>query len=372
MMTISSIKVSGTVVLLLLLVSQLFAADDGALILERANSNENTYSRGEFVSYLKGNVVFRYDDIRISADEATWWKSQGVVNFKNKVVVERKNQYMTCDRLNFTRRNNLLTASGKFFFQDSSQLATLTGNDAEYRADKRNFVLRGNPLLVRRDSSETDTLFISGKVMNYTDSVKMATVTDNVKIRKGRLLAVCKKADYFTKENSAQLRVKPEVFYDNHKVIGDSVDLLFGKESLKSARVIGNSHGRYAESSAKAPMDTTITHIWSDSLFLTVSDSGSLDSLYAYGKVLSRYFAKEDSASSNEASGKMMVLSFGENGKVDKAVIRGNARSVYHIEEKDGRGRNEASGDQIIVTFEMGRARLLKLLGSTRGIYFPQ
>ncbi|MFW5812997.1 MAG: hypothetical protein ACOCXC_01610 [Fibrobacterota bacterium] len=363
-----------TVLLVAALISALpfgvLASDDGALILKRADRNENIYSNGEFISHLRGDVVFHYDDMRIRADEATWRKSQGVVSFRNGVKVERERQILTCNWLHFTRKSNFIRANGNFFFHDSSEYTTLSGREAEYDVKSRDFLLRGKPLLVRKDTVENDTLFISGTRMSYADSSKQATVTENVRIRKGKLEATCRKADYFTKKDNAQLRIKPEVFYENHKVIGDSVDLYFGKESLKSARVIGNSHGRYAEIS-KSSKDTTITHIWSDSLHLTVSDSGMLDSLYAFGRVQSKYFLEGDSTRANEASGKLMVLSFRDDGKVDRAVINGNARSIYYIEEADGRGRNEASGDQIVVMFELGKARLLKLRGSARGKYFP-
>ncbi len=363
-----------TVLLVAVLISALpfgvLASDDGALILKRADRNENIYSNGEFISHLRGDVVFHYDDMRIRADEATWRKSQGVVSFRNGVKVERERQILTCNWLHFTRKSNFIRANGNFFFHDSSEYTTLSGREAEYDVKSRDFLLRGKPLLVRKDTVENDTLFISGTRMSYADSSKQATVTENVRIRKGKLEATCRKADYFTKKDNAQLRIKPEVFYENHKVIGDSVDLYFGKESLKSARVIGNSHGRYAEIS-KSSKDTTITHIWSDSLHLTVSDSGMLDSLYAFGRVQSKYFLEGDSTRANEASGKLMVLSFRDDGKVDRAVINGNARSIYYIEEADGRGRNEASGDQIVVMFELGKARLLKLRGSARGKYFP-
>ncbi|MDR0307960.1 MAG: hypothetical protein LBI42_14135 [Chitinispirillales bacterium] len=389
------------------------ATTDGALILERADRNENVYSRGELVSNLSGNVIFRYENIRISSDEATWWKNKGVINFRKKVKVEHDGQTMTCDRLHFERDKNTLTAAGNFLYRDSAQVTFLSGNDGQYVIDTKLFTLRGKPQLVRKDSTDTDTLFINGRIMTYNDSLKIATVTDSVRIRRGSLKASCKNAEYFANTNMATLRTLPEVFYENHKITGDSIDLHFGKETLKAARVVGNSyalymespasskdtnithiwsdslflamsdsgrmedirafgkvHGRYTEASPSSK-DTSITHIWSDSLFALMSDSGHLDSMQAFGRVLSRYFLQGDSTRANEASGRSMTLRFGENRKVEKAFIRGNARSIYYIEESDGGGRNEASGDQIVVTFAMGRARLLHLRGNARGIYFP-
>lgn len=349
------------------------------LILKSANTNENTFSNGEFISVLRGNVVFVYDDVTIHSDEATWWRNKGMVNFQNKVKVFRGKQTLTCDNLHFTKETDMLTAQGHFNFYDTAQKTRLTGNQGEYQLAKKTFYLTGNPTMIRPDSASAETLKIVGVQMVYIDSLKRATVSDKVRITKGPMISVCQLAHYYTEKNIANLRVKPEVTYEVHHVTGDSIDLFFGKESLKSARVIGNSHGIYIDTSAsakdstKAKRDTMLTHIWSDSLFMTVSDSGFLDSLWSYGKVKSKYYASSDPKSANEANGKVMLLSFSKSGAIDNLKIWGNARSIYYIEDQGGNGRNEATGDSITVTFgKKGKAKHLSLAGSARGIYYPQ
>lgn len=84
------------------------------LILKSANSNENMYTNGEFISILKGNVIFLYDDITIRSDEATWWRNEGKVDFKHNVRVTQKAQVLTCDRLNFTKEITRSTRSAIF------------------------------------------------------------------------------------------------------------------------------------------------------------------------------------------------------------------------------------------------------------------
>jgi hypothetical protein len=74
----------------------------------------------------------------------------------------------------------------------------------------------------------------------------------------------------------------------------------------------------------------------------------------------------------SDASGKTMLMAFESNGNVKNVKVWGNARSKYHIEEQRNRGTNEASGDSITVTFKNGRAKILTLVGSARGIYFPR
>jgi len=109
-----------------------------------------------------------------------------------------------------------------------------------------------------------------------------------------------------------------------------------------------------------------------------MSDAGKINSMRAFGNVLSRNFAAGDSARTNEVSGRTMLLTFGEGGKIEKAIVAGGAKSVYFIDEADGGGCNAAEGDRIAVTFDRGKAHKLTVWGENggteagaKGIYFP-
>jgi len=492
------------ITLLLCSAEKLFAAPPaGALVLERANSNENIYDNQteDFISYLRGDVRFRYDDISISADSAVWRKNDGLIDFTTNITVSHKGQIMTCERLYFVKGDKLLTASGNVLYQDSAKITFIRGNTAEYMTDKKECTLRGDPLLTRVDSASADTLFIRGRTMVYNDSTKIATVNENVRIDRGELSATSKRGEYSVKKNIAKLRTNPIINYEKHKMVGDSVDLFFGKETFEGATIIGNTHGRYTEASdstkdttvadiwsdsmslsmydskkvnsmkafgnargkyseksasssavtttditsdslhlfmfektgkinaikafgdakghyresadtaksslstdissdslrvsmfetgkinsmtafgkahgrnaewsATGTKDSLITHIWSDSLRVRMSNAGKINSMRAFGNVISRNFTVGDSARSNEVSGRTLMLTFGENGKVEKAIVMGGAKSVYFIDEADGGGCNKANGEQIIVTFGGGKAQRLKVLGRAKGVYFP-
>jgi lipopolysaccharide export system protein LptA len=362
---------------LLLVVCVTFAAEktglkkNAALILQSANSNENSYSNGEFVSILRGNVVFLYDDITIRSDEATWWRNEGRVNFRNNIRISQESQLLTCDRMQFTKQTNRIDASGHFLYRDTAQLTELSGDKAGYRLDTKFFTLTGDPRLIRYDTTSAETLTIVGRKVTYADSVKEATVIDSVVITKGTLVSHCGKAVYNTESSLAQLRRNPRVTYDIHEIVGDSIDLQFGEESLKGASIYGGAHGVYIDTAQKG-RDTAFTHVWGDSLYMSISDSGYLDSLYVVGKAVSKYFAASSSDMVNQANGKVMVMSFGKDGDVNRVKLWGNARSTYFIEENDSRGVNEASGDSITVEFSNGKAAFLNLAGSARGVFFPR
>jgi hypothetical protein len=122
---------------------------------------------------------------------------------------------------------------------------------------------------------------------------------------------------------------------------------------------------------ANAQSDTTLTHLFGDSLCMFLSDSGKIDSLWALGNVKSKYFPLSRPYQTNEAYGKYMVVSFNTKSQVERVKVWGNARSIYNVEEKEGRGVNEASGDSIMVGFANGKATHVTLSGSVRGFYAP-
>jgi len=340
------------------------------LVLESADNNENSYNNGEFMSILRGNVVFVYDDITIRSDRATWWRNEGRVYFEDSIRIRRGSQMLTCDRMQFIRQNNRLDAFGRFIYVDTAEQARMSGEKATYRIDTRFCTLDGDPLLVKYDTASAETLTIAGLRMFYDDSLKLATVADSVVITKGSLLARCGRALYHVDSGMAALRNEPRVTYDIHQVAGDSIDLKFGRKSLRSASVYGSAHGVYIDTSG-ARRDTSFTHVWGDSLFMSVADSGYLDSLWVSGKALSKNYAASRPDVVNQAGGKMMLISFMSGGDVDRVRIWGNACSTYFIEENDSRGVNEASGDSITVVFRRGKASFLKLAGSARGLFYP-
>jgi lipopolysaccharide export system protein LptA len=342
-----------------------------SLILESANNNENTFSNGELVSILRGNVVFVYDDIRVRSEEATWWRSKGEIVFSNKIRVTRGRQQLTCNRMHFTKDNNTLTASGNFDFYDSTEQSRLKGNEAEYLITKKIFKLKGNPVLIRYDTASSETLSIKSVTMHYVDSLKCATGYDSVRIRKGKLYATCRLARYFTEKNIAFLRGTPEVTYDIHHLTGDSINLTFNKESLRDASVMGLAHGVYADTGRATTKDTTWTHIWGDSLYMALSDSGTLKVIWSVGKAKSKSYESSKEKEADIASGKIMMLGFDPRGQADQLKIWGSARSTYYVEDQSGKGCNEVSGDSVAVRFDDGKVRFVTLAGSTRGVYFP-
>jgi lipopolysaccharide export system protein LptA len=361
------------VLLKIILLASIAFSKSPDLILKTANSNVNTMSKdGEVVSVLNGNVVFLYDDATIKSQYAKWWRSKGMVSFSDRVSVVRTTQTLTSDKMDYDKAKKQLIAGGRVKFYDAKERVRLNGDHGTYDMDTKFLVMEGKPHFIFYDTTAHDTLDITGKKMTYSDSLKKATVNDNVTIKKGKLFSHSDVAIYYPDSGRAQLRSVPRIAFETDSLSGDSVDMLFTKKVLQKVRVNGNSHGMYHDfGTTKGVPDTTLTHVLGDSLSMFLSDSGKIDSLWAQGNVKSKYFPLAKPFQTNEAFGKYMVVAFNKKNQVERVKVWGNARSIYNVEEKDGRGVNDASGDSILVGFANGRATHVKLSGSVRGFYAP-
>ena len=339
------------------------------LILKSANSNLNTMSKtGDVISVLNGNVVFLYDDATIRSEYAKWFKSKGTVSFSNKVRIDRKDQTMTSDHMDYDKNKKWLTADGRIDFFDRHERVRVYGDRGYYYIDTKLLTVEGSPRFIFYDTTAKDTLEIRGKKITYDDSLKKATVKDNVTIRKGKLFSRCQTAIYYPDSGRAMLRITPDIAYETDSIRGDSVDMHFVKKVLKKVNVKGNSHGLYRDF---GKTDTALTHVFGDSLAMFLTDSGKIDSLWAFGNVKSRYYPQKNPLQTNEVYGKVMAVSFDRRGDVSGVKVWQNAKSIYNIEEKDGRGMNVASGDSISVAFSGGKATHVMMAGSVRGYYAP-
>jgi lipopolysaccharide export system protein LptA len=339
------------------------------LILKSADSNINTMSKdGQVVSVLTGNVVFLYDDATIKSQYAKWWRNKGTVSFSDRVSAVRTTQTLTSDKMDYDKSKKQLVADGRVHFFDAKERVRLNGDHGTYNMDTKILVVEGRPHFIFYDTTAHDTLDITGKKMIYDDSLKKATVHDNVTIQKGKLFSHSDLAVYYPDSGKARLRLIPRIAFETDSLFGDSVDMLFTKKVLQKVKVKGSSHGMYHDFGKS---DTTLTHLFGDSISMFLSDSGKIDSLWALGNVKSKYFPIAKPSQTNEAYGKYMTVSFNKKSQVDRVKVWGNARSIYNVEEKEGRGVNEATGDSILVGFANGRATHVKLSGSVRGFYAP-
>jgi lipopolysaccharide export system protein LptA len=344
--------------------------ESATLILRSANYNENSLVDNQLVSTLRGNVIFEYDDMTIKADYARWWRKTGTVNLTKNIVVKKQHQNLTCDWLQFRKSRKQLVASGDVFLRDEKDHLQVSGRRGTYNIETKRILLTGEPKFIRYDTTAAESLKISGERMEYDDSLKTTSVYNNVDIEKGKLAAQCNRAVYFVEDDLAHLREQPNIIYDVHTLEGDSVNLYFDGDTLSALSVSGNANGVYSDFQTD---DTSKTTVIGDSIFMSITPRGYLDTVWTVGNVESEQYRTSEPNTINEVSGNRMVLAFDNEGTIQQVRITGNATSSYWmVEDVDNPGRNEASGDSLYVFFKDGKTSRLRLSGSVRGAYYPE
>jgi lipopolysaccharide export system protein LptA len=338
------------------------------LILRNADYNRNTFTNGRLISVLKGNVEFKYEDIIINADEATWYRGKGRVHFRKNIRVTMKQQLLTCERMDYDRAKKKLVVRKNVDFFDHEKQMRIVSQKAVYSLDTKRIVLTKDPQLFRYDTTIAETLIITGDKMIYDDSLDIAIAEKDVSILKGLLKSRCQTATYYVETGIAKLRTDPWIYYDVHDVTGDSVDLFFIDETLRGVSVMRNAKGYHRD---VTPEDTIFTNVTGDSLYMDISDSGFIQTIWTYDDATTLYYSSKTPESVNEANGKVIVLHF-THGTTGTLTISGNAESVYYLEDEKESGRNEASGDKIRINFVDGKAEFIKIHGGVRGTYFAE
>ncbi|MFP4416918.1 MAG: hypothetical protein ACOC41_02005 [Chitinivibrionales bacterium] len=359
---------------LLCLSAAVFGAEEKKtpLVLRHADFNQNTMRGGKLISELEGNVDFQFGDTRISSTYAKWYRSDGIIQFRDGVFIDMPDQTLSCDRLHFYRDRMQVTASGNVDYFDKKRSTRVLAPQATYHLEKESLELIRNPQLIRYDTTDTDTLNIISTSMHYDDSTGIAAARGSVKITRGPLVAYSQIAYYHSRQDMARLRKDPEIFYDIHHVEGDSIDLFFDERLLTGVSVDGDAHAIHRDPPQDLQTDTIITDIVGDSLYMAINPEGRIDTTWVHGNAISKYYRVDEKDQTNEARGKMMALAFDE-GKAHHLTISGNAESIYYIQE-DGKdsGRNIADGQKIEVAFRDGRAVFLTMTGDVRGKYFAR
>lgn len=404
------------------------------LVLKNADYNRNTQINGEWVSDLKGNVTFEYNNGTIHADQATWYRSEGKVLFQHNINVTIDSSQFSCQRINYYQNEKKiiadvnidffdpkeqvriiaqnaeykmetkqlsLTINPKIFYYDTStsdtttisskimtyddslKIATATNDvkftnqkehitifaqNAEYLFEQKYLTLRKNPKMIQYDTAQTETLTIVSEKMIYDDSLKTATLTDNVIMTQGVWKSICKNATYNTETGIAKLRDDPWIYYEIDELTGDSVDLFFNKRALKGVSVMRNVKGFQRDISKT---DTIFREVTGDSIYMSISDSSSLDKIWIWKNAKTLYYSSKNPENINEAYGKVMELDFTRK-EINTLEITDNAAFFYFLDDKKDTGRIESSGDKIKIKFKNGDAAFMTITGAVRGTYFSK
>ncbi len=261
----------------------------------------------------------------------------GKYYYKDRVLVAEKNvryregfRELRANKMDYREVAQEVRAEGDVLFYDLVRNVTATSQYGEYFQNEGYGKFTGGPLIVQPSIIGTDTMYISGKTMEYFGGNESRfVVTDSVSIIRCSVEGLSNKATYEFDQSKVVLEDNPMILHESTEIYGSQIDLLLQNNVLKEVVVI----------------DSAVAY--------TVADTSG------------RYSIK------NELHGKIINI-FLKDERIERIVAIQNAESIYYsFENNELQGKNVSSSGQITILLENGQLNEIKSVNRVIGEFTP-
>ncbi|MBT5760493.1 MAG: hypothetical protein HOI55_12660, partial [Candidatus Marinimicrobia bacterium] len=309
---------------------------DNRFRLKKANVMESKTIQGESVKFISGNVIFTKGTLVLNCQEGRHYENNDLAILYRRVSAIQDGRTLTCDTLKFYSKEDRILSIGSPHVWDPDY--DLKADTITVFTEKDSGVALGNVLLIQKGQ-----IITADRIEYQKDPEKDGisyTAIGNVTIEDSSRIATCGLAQYDRSNEMTILEIEPEI-KDNGRILsGEKIILSYHEEELKKLHIP-------KKSSAITPVNGY--------------QQSKFDSL-AFGDTL----LFQDDMEGSVLSG------FFKNGSLDSLRIEGMAKTLYHVfEDSIYQGKNNASGDTIIMTFLNSDLDQLYIIGGSEGKYSP-
>ena len=309
---------------------------DDRLRLKKANVLENKTINDESIKFISGNVIFKKGSLTLNCQEGRHYEKKELAILYRNVSAIQEGRTLVCDTLKFFSKEDKLLSIGnphvwdKDYDLKSDFLTIFTKNDSG--------VALGNVTLIQKNQT------INADKIEYIKDSKNNGVSyiasGNVVIKDSSRTSTCGKAIYNRNDETTVLEIEPKIIDKDQILSGSKIVLNYHDENLKKLNISKN-----------AEAITTIQgykNINRDSLSL-------MDTLKFENKI----------------QGNKMT-SFFDKGNLDFIRVEGMAKTLYHVfEDSIYKGKNNSSGDTIVMSFIENSLDEININGGSKGEYTP-
>jgi lipopolysaccharide export system protein LptA len=332
------------------------------IVLKHADIHRSvSYGPGVTSKYLEGSVHLVMDTLDLYADVIEFRDDAARIFLRGGVKIISPGRVITSESGVFYPSNKLLelnrrvmvrdssallkTGKGKFYLKSGLMLAPVPvkvwpqREDSYLEADsgkafsrEGHYIFTGNAYFFRADTS-ADTLKVwADRFDLYQSALEMKLIArGNVKIRRKKLDADCRKAEFYRKKGTIFLTGDPTARWNLSDLVGDTIIIELDSLSEKPAKLVLKGGAEIL-----SPLDTT-------------------------------------EIKENYLSGQKIVAHF-RRGKINWLEADDNAISRYYLEAEDSTvtGLNNASADTIRMFMKEGKIDSVDIRGGVEGIYKPE
>ena len=306
------------------------------LRLKKANILESKTINNKSVKLISGNVIFTKGSLTLNCQEGRHYEKDDLAILYRNVTAFQEGRTLVCDTLKFFSKEDKLLSIGnphvwdKDYDLKSDSLTIFTKNDSGVALGNVTLIQKGQTINADKIEYIKDT---NNNGVSYIAS-------GNVIIKDSSRTANCGKATYNRKDEITTLEIDPQIFDNDQILSGSKIILNYKDEDLKELNISKN-----------AQAITTIQgykNIKNDSLNLV--DTIKFE---------------------NTIQGSKMT-SFFDNGQLKLIQVEGMAKTLYHVfEDSIYMGKNNSSGDTIIMNFSDNSLDQININGGSKGEYIP-
>ncbi len=341
------------------------------------DSARTYYATGEYVVYDKENEVltmpekprlYHYnkqkdgslDTITIVARRMIYNKRDAVAEAHGQASITQKDVVVKAEDMTYDRNRDYAEGHGG---------SSITHTDVVIVADDITYDRKLDYAEAHKKVTITHKdITINADNMNYDRKNDFAEAFDHVKVTQNEMVVTCDTGYFDRKNNWMSMKGHPTCDLKNYHLTGDSIFLVLDStgKSLKSALVIRNAHGVQQEDPKKGAPGH-VTEAFGDTLYAQF-DGNKIERLYVNLNAHGFFYETDLKDYRNLMNGDRLDMYFKE-GKMDYAVVSGQAQSTYYYVKKDRSvaGLNEAAGDTIFIKFDPRKnaVKTLRMLGGS-------
>jgi len=314
--------------------SNLMAKD--RLKLKSADFLERKTIGNKPTKLISGNVVFTKGALTLKCNQGMHFEEDDLAILYGNVSAFKEDLIITCDTIKLFSEEDKIFSIGNSHVRNSSY--DLKADTITIFTKIDSGIAHGGVELIQKKQTITADR-IEYQKLKEKDGISY-TSKGNVIIKDSLRIATCGKARYDREKDITELSLNPKIKDNSNRVLtGEKISLTYNNEQLTKLYIPSKAS---AATPIKGYKKTDNDSLYSDTLHFMDSMKGS------------------------------EIIGFFDNGEIDSLRIHGMAQTLYHIfDDSVYQGKNDASGDTIVMNFSNNELERLNIIDGAEGIYTP-
>lgn len=284
----------------------------------------------------------------------------GLANFSSRTVIEDSSQQVVADNINFDKNSGEGLAEGNVIYKDTAQGVTILAGTTAFNNKTNNVLATRKPVMIIRQ--DNDSIYVAA------DTLFSSVMADTVVRKLGTRDTASAKAGT-GKDSVAVQRLNNKA--DSIRFFQAYRHVRIFSDSLQGA--CDSLYYSAADSAFRLFRDPVIwsrdSQITGDTIYMFTKNKKP-DQLYVFENGLAVSRTRENFY--NQVKGNRINGNF-VNGEIDYMRAKGNAESVYYLQDDDSAyvGMNYAKADAITMYFGDEGLKRVSWVNSVDGTTFP-